>query len=412
MSGLRRVDRCRPADTHQPQNGAESADSRDVRPTWPLVVCTLACVAGLAAPAGGDANRASDPRGDLLQGCTQGAPVVGTPAGFDLAGVDGIVSHSGDVTLHVRTYGNPARFLADDPDSAAIEIALRVPGHGVVVLTDERHLGVHRTTIAENNSPVPGSRIFFHYEFFNGSGLVTAKASGLVTITGGTISGNKPVEVMGVKSFAMTNAKDERTFVCDQMLDANLRPIVALAAESTPKTVAAPPTTAASPGTTVAAAPAAGPAKSEHGSGVPWIPIGAIAGGGSLAALELLYRRLRKNPRFCPDRTLTRGEMAVFIIRGEMNSVFPTVTVGASTNPPAQPAPPPAPQSAIDQFGLFADPSPNSTDAPATHPYYSSIQKLRELRTTENPAGPPASTPPPTNSPPPPETPKTPLPKS
>jgi hypothetical protein len=318
-----------------------------VRHKWRLVACTFACVTGLAAPAGADANRASDPRGDLLQGCTEGAPVVGTPAGFDLAGVDGIVSRSGEVTVHVRTYGDPARFLAGDPDSAAIEIAVRPPGRGVVVLTDERHLGVHRTMIAENNSPVPNARVSFHYDYFNGSGLVTATASGILTIRGTTFSGNRSVEVMGVKSFAMTDAKDERTFVCDQMLDPNLRPIVALTAESTPTTVAAPPTTVASPATTAAAALPV-PAKSADGSGLPWVPIGVGAGAAGLsafAAIEWKYRRTKAqiaagdHPRFCPGDTLTRGQMAVFIVRAKMGNVFPTVLGGEAPKvltPPIQ----------------------------------------------------------------------------
>ena len=41
--------------------------------------------------------------------------------------------------------------------------------------------------------------------------------------------------------------------------------------------------------------------------------------------------------RFCPTRTLTRGEMAVFVIRAKMNSVFPTVTSGAFTTTICQP---------------------------------------------------------------------------
>lgn len=332
-----------------------------MRRTKRLVACTFVCVAGLAAPAAADANRASDPRGDLLQGCTDGAPVVGTPAGFDLAGIDGVVSDSGDVTLHVRTYGDPARFLAEKPDSATIEVALRIPGHDVLVVSDERHLGVHRTMIAENNSPLPNSRVVFDYTFFDGLGLVTVTAPGVVTITGTRISGNRPVEVMGVKSFAMTNANDSATFVCDQMLDANLGPIVALATESTESTPTTVSPTTVSPTTvrpttvtaeTVAAAEAPKPANPEPGSGAPWVPIGIGAAAAGLIALgifEWKYRRTiarigaGEHQRFCPGDRLTRGQMAVFIIRPKMNNVHPTVTSGAMTTsrsvPPQLPEP-------------------------------------------------------------------------
>jgi hypothetical protein len=83
--------------------------------------------------------------------------------------------------------------------------------------------------------------------------------------------------------------------------------------------------------------------------------------------------------RFCPTRTLTRGEMAVFVIRAKMNAVFPTVTSGAFTTTSCQPAGTQV-TNVGDQFGLFTGCSPYFSDVPNTHPYYSFIQKMRELR--------------------------------
>lgn len=85
--------------------------------------------------------------------------------------------------------------------------------------------------------------------------------------------------------------------------------------------------------------------------------------------------------RFCPDRTLTRGEMAVFIIRGKMNSVFPTVTSGTFTTVTCQP-PGTLVTQVGDQFGLFAGCRPYFADVANTHVYFAFIQKLRELRIT------------------------------
>lgn len=85
--------------------------------------------------------------------------------------------------------------------------------------------------------------------------------------------------------------------------------------------------------------------------------------------------------RFCPDRTLSRGEMAVFLIRAKMNSVFPTVTSGAFTTTTCQPAGTQVTQVG-DQFGLFAGCNPYFGDVPNTHPYFAFIQKMRELRIT------------------------------
>lgn len=83
--------------------------------------------------------------------------------------------------------------------------------------------------------------------------------------------------------------------------------------------------------------------------------------------------------RFCPDTNLTRGEMAVFVVRAKMNSVFPTVTSGAFTTTSCQPAGTAA-TPVGDQFGLYAGCSPYFSDVPNTHIYYAFIQKMRELR--------------------------------
>jgi hypothetical protein len=132
------------------------------------------------------------------------------------------------------------------------------------------------------------------------------------------------------------------------MLDANLGPIVALATESTvtPSTVTpstvTPSTVTPSTVTveTVAAADVPEAANPEPGSGAPWIPIGigtAAAGLIAFGTFEWKYRRMMarigacEHQRFCPGDRVTRGEMAVFIIRPKMNSVFPTVTSGALT---------------------------------------------------------------------------------
>lgn len=91
--------------------------------------------------------------------------------------------------------------------------------------------------------------------------------------------------------------------------------------------------------------------------------------------------------RFCPERNLSRGEMAVFVIRAKMNSVFPTVTSGAFTTSTCSPtlgnpSQPTLVTQVGDQFGLYVGCSSYFTDVPNTHPYYAFIQKLRELRIT------------------------------
>jgi hypothetical protein len=79
---------------------------------------------------------------------------------------------------------------------------------------------------------------------------------------------------------------------------------------------------------------------------------------------------------FCPLDPLTRGQMAVFLIRAKMNNVYPTVLNGC-------------PQGGAcvgvaggDGFGLSVPSAPVFTDVPSTHPYFLYIQKLYELRIT------------------------------
>jgi len=91
--------------------------------------------------------------------------------------------------------------------------------------------------------------------------------------------------------------------------------------------------------------------------------------------------------RFCPTRSLTRGEMAVFLIRAKMNSVFPTVTSGASTTSACSPTLGTPAQGTLvtqllDQYGLYAGCTGYFSDVPNDHPFYTFIQKLRELRIT------------------------------
>jgi len=109
---------------------------------------------------------------------------------------------------------------------------------------------------------------------------------------------------------------------------------------------------------------------------------------GDWRYIEVMYRRGYTKGcdatndgqrRFCPTRNLSRGEMAVFIVRAKMNSVFPTVTSGAFTTTSCQP---PGTQvtNVGDQYGLYVGCSPYFADVANTHPYYSFIQKMRELR--------------------------------
>ena len=95
--------------------------------------------------------------------------------------------------------------------------------------------------------------------------------------------------------------------------------------------------------------------------------------------------------RYCPTDPVTRGQMAVFIIRAKMNNVFPTSLSGVPLNGPYG-----------DNFGTFLGVNPSGVaagphgqctapgcmtgqyfnDEPITDQFYIYIQKLRELRVT------------------------------
>jgi hypothetical protein len=114
------------------------------------------------------------------------------------------------------------------------------------------------------------------------------------------------------------------------------------------------------------------------------------ASAGNWRYIETMYRRGYTKGcqdsndgqrRFCPTRNITRGEMAVFIIRAKMNSVFPTVVSGAFTTSSCVP-PGTLVTQVGDQFGLFVGCSPYFSDVANTHVFYAFIQKLRELRIT------------------------------
>jgi hypothetical protein len=132
---------------------------------------------------------------------------------------------------------------------------------------------------------------------------------------------------------------------------------------------------------------------------------GPAAPGNYWRYIEAMYRRGYTKGcsdtndgqrRFCGNRTLTRGEMSVFIIRAKMNSVFPTVASGVFTTnavctpgiftPPTGTIPslgqPTAVTQVGDQFGLFAGCTPYFADVPINHPYFGFVQKMRELRIT------------------------------
>ncbi|MBL8178619.1 MAG: hypothetical protein JNK48_28355 [Bryobacterales bacterium] len=106
--------------------------------------------------------------------------------------------------------------------------------------------------------------------------------------------------------------------------------------------------------------------------------------------IELMYRRgytkgcsATTDPqrRFCPGDALTRAQMAAFIIRAKMNSVFPTVTSGAATTSTCSPTGTQVTQVG-DQFGLFVGCSPYFSDVANNHTFFAFIQKMRELRIT------------------------------
>lgn len=75
--------------------------------------------------------------------------------------------------------------------------------------------------------------------------------------------------------------------------------------------------------------------------------------------------------RYCPNDLITRGEMAVFLIRAKMNNVFPTSLSGVPATAPYG-----------DNFGLFQQSPSYFTDTNPSQDFYIYIQKMRELRIT------------------------------
>ena len=76
---------------------------------------------------------------------------------------------------------------------------------------------------------------------------------------------------------------------------------------------------------------------------------------------------------YCPTNPVTRGQMAVFLIRAKMQNVFPVSLSGA----PASSGLPFG-----DNFKLFLPSTPYFTDVPTTHPYFLFIQKMKEMAIT------------------------------
>lgn len=73
---------------------------------------------------------------------------------------------------------------------------------------------------------------------------------------------------------------------------------------------------------------------------------------------------------YCPANPVTRGQMAVFLIRAKMRNVFPASLSGAPGAPFG------------DNFGLFSTSTPYFTDVPTAHQYFRFIQKMKELGIT------------------------------
>ncbi len=89
---------------------------------------------------------------------------------------------------------------------------------------------------------------------------------------------------------------------------------------------------------------------------------------------------------FCPADFLTRGQMAVFIIRAKLGNVYPSVISGCpGLNGPACPG-----IVAGDGFGVTVGATPYFTDVPSTNPFFLYIQKMYELRISNGTAPPPS----------------------
>jgi hypothetical protein len=122
-------------------------------------------------------------------------------------------------------------------------------------------------------------------------------------------------------------------------------------------------------------------------------------GDPNIRYIEVMYRRgytkgctstfdpLRK---YCPADLVTRGQMAVFVIRAKMSNVFPTTLSGIPLNGIYG-----------DNFGTFLGVNPNGVaigpngvfasgqyfqDEPTTDAFFLYIQKMRELRITNGSA--------------------------
>ena len=81
---------------------------------------------------------------------------------------------------------------------------------------------------------------------------------------------------------------------------------------------------------------------------------------------------------FCPTALLTRGQMAVFLVRAKMSNVYPSVISGCPT--PQAPACPGI--AGGDNFGLTVGTTPYFSDVTATNAFFVYIQKMYELRIT------------------------------
>jgi hypothetical protein len=109
----------------------------------------------------------------------------------------------------------------------------------------------------------------------------------------------------------------------------------------------------------------------------PFLP-GTVSNAQLARYIEVMYRRgytkgcgvtSDATRTYCPNSLLTRGQMAVFLIRAKMSNVFPTTLSGIPLTSPYG-----------DNFGLFQQSVPYFTDEPTTDAFYIYIQKMRELR--------------------------------
>lgn len=112
--------------------------------------------------------------------------------------------------------------------------------------------------------------------------------------------------------------------------------------------------------------------------------------------IEVMYRRgytkgcqatIDVVQRYCPNDPVTRGQVAVFVIRAKLNNVFPTVLSGCPNPVPGVPVLDQC-STGGDNFGLFVPTQTYFTDNPApapqnaNNPAFVFLQKMRELRIT------------------------------